>query len=59
MNADNPRRDVTLEQLARMYRALALLEAERERYSDAWFALMAEGPLDEIRRLEAQLNDHG
>jgi hypothetical protein len=47
--------DVTLEQLARMHRALGELNRERARYGDAWFAVMAEGPLDEIARLETEL----
>lgn len=52
----DPHLDVTLEQLARMHRALAHLHDERARYGDAWFAVMAEGPLDEIARLEAELD---
>ena len=47
--------DVTLEQLACMQRALADLNRERSRYGDAWYAVMAEGPLDEIARLEADI----
>lgn len=48
--------DATLDQLARMHRALAHLQAERSRYGDAWFAVMAEGPVDEIARLEAEVD---
>lgn len=48
--------EVTLEQFARMYRALAALHAERDRYNERWFAIVSEGPLEEIRRLQAQLD---
>lgn len=44
--------EVTLEQLSRMHRALAELLAERHRYSASWLAVVSEGPLEEIRRLE-------
>lgn len=47
---------VTLEQLALMHRALADLRAERHRYSPEWFGVVTEGPLDEIRRLEAEVD---
>jgi hypothetical protein len=49
---------VTLEQLSRMYETLAALQNDRERYSDEWFGLMSEGPLEEIRRMEADLSDY-
>ncbi len=48
--------DVSLEQLARMHRMLAALKAERERYSGAWFSVVTEGPLDEIERLEREID---
>lgn len=48
--------ETTLEQLARMRRALAELDAEKDRYSPAWLAVLAEGPLEEIRLLEQQLD---
>ncbi len=37
-------------------RAMAALHAERPRYSEAWFAVMSEGPLEELHRLEAQVD---
>jgi len=48
----------TMEQLGRMYRALAALRAEVLPLSRERFALMAEGPLDEIRQLQQQLDAH-
>lgn len=48
--------ETTLAQLARMRRAMAALHAERPRYSEAWFAVMSEGPLEELHRLEAQVD---
>lgn len=47
-----------LEQLARMYRALAALRDEVFPHSARTFALMAEGPLDEIQRLIKQIDDY-
>ena len=46
-----------VEQIGRMYRALAALRAEVLLQSRQQFALMAEGPLEEIRRLQADLSD--
>jgi hypothetical protein len=45
----------SLDQLSRMYRALATLRSEIEPASPGRFALMAEGPLDEIRRLMEEI----
>jgi hypothetical protein len=45
-----------VEQIGRMYRALAALRREVLPLSEKQFALMAEGPLDEIRRLEEGIN---
>jgi hypothetical protein len=45
-----------VEQMGRMYRALAALRREVLPLSEKQFALMAEGPLDEIRRLEEGIN---
>jgi hypothetical protein len=45
-----------LEQLGRMYRAMAALQAEVLPVNARQFALMAEGPVDEIRRLQAQID---
>jgi hypothetical protein len=44
-----------VEQLGHMYRALAALRAEVLPVNARQFALMAEGPIDEIRRLQAQI----
>jgi hypothetical protein len=45
-----------VEQLGCMYRALAALRAEVLPVNARQFALMAEGPLDEIRRLQTQID---
>ena len=45
-----------VEQLGRMYRALAALRAEVLPVNARQFALMAEGPVDEIQRLQAQID---
>jgi hypothetical protein len=49
----------TVEQLTRMYRALAALKAEVLPVNPQRFALMAEGPLDQIRSLQAELDAYG
>jgi hypothetical protein len=51
MIADERQLNHAIEQLARMYRALAALREQVLPHSQAQFALMAEGPLDEIRKL--------
>lgn len=45
-----------IEQLARMYRAMAALRARVLPVHARNFALLAEGPLDEIRRLQVQID---
>jgi hypothetical protein len=45
-----------VEHLGRMYRAMAALRAEVLPVNARQFALMAEGPVDEIRRLQAQID---
>jgi hypothetical protein len=55
MIADERQLNHAIEQLARMYRALAALREQVLPHSQAQFALMAEGPLDEIRRLECDI----
>ena len=45
-----------VERLGSMYRALAALRAEVLPVNTRQFALMAEGPVDEIRRLQAQID---
>ena len=47
--------DQAMEQLGRMYRALADLRKEVLPVNARNFVLMAEGPMDEIRRLEEQI----
>ena len=47
--------DQAMEQLGRMYRALADLRKEVLKVNARNFVLMAEGPMDEIRRLEEQI----
>jgi hypothetical protein len=44
--------DQALDQLNRMYRALTAIKREVLPVSEQRFALLAEGPLEEIRRLE-------
>lgn len=53
----SPELTQALEQLARMYRILAGLRANVLPKSAHQFSLMSEGPLDEIRRLEAMVNE--
>jgi hypothetical protein len=43
-------------QLRRMYRALAALRDEVLSVNARQFALMAEGPVEEIQRLQAQID---
>ncbi len=47
-----------VDQLGRMYRALAALRAEVLPKNARQFALMAEGPLDEIRHLQTQIDNY-
>jgi hypothetical protein len=53
----NPELTQVLDQLARMYRVLDGLRTKVLPKSEQQFGLMAEGPLDEIRRLEAALHE--
>ena len=45
-----------IEQMDRMYRALASLKARRPPIEPTQFSVMAEGPIDEIRRLQADID---
>jgi type II secretory pathway component PulJ len=45
----------TLEQLERMYRALAILRKDVLPLNPRQFAVLAEAPLDHIRRLQEEL----
>jgi hypothetical protein len=58
MISNNEELAQTLEAMGYMYRALASLRTEVLPKSPQWFALMAEGPVDEIRRLEEQINEY-
>jgi hypothetical protein len=49
--------EISIEQLNRMYRALALLRAEIPQGSPQ-FDLFAEGPWDEIERLRSEIDDY-
>jgi len=48
----------SLQQLERMYRALATLRAEVVPQSAANFQLLAEGPIDEINRLRREIDEY-
>jgi hypothetical protein len=48
----------SMEQMERMYRALARLRSEVAPVSDAKFRLLAEGPIDEIRKLRREIDDY-
>jgi hypothetical protein len=50
--------DQATEQMARMYRALASLREEVLPQSREQFAVFAEGPLEELRRLEAEVYEY-
>lgn len=47
---------MTLEALAGFYRALAELKRDRSLYHPSWYVTLAEGPLEQIQRLEAEVN---
>jgi hypothetical protein len=46
----------TLEQMGRMYRVLADLRREVLPKSRQWFNLMAQGPVEEIRKMQAEID---
>jgi hypothetical protein len=48
--------NLTLEQMGRMYRTLADLRREVLPRSQRWFNLMAQGPVDEIRKMQAEVD---
>lgn len=48
----------SLEQMERMYRSLATLRAEIYPLNVANYRLMAEGPIDEIRRLQRDIDEY-
>ena len=47
-----------IEQLERMYRALAALRSRRDSMSEQQFRLMTEGPQEELRRLQTELESY-
>lgn len=49
---------VTLDAIATFYKGLAELRRDKDRYHPSWFAVMAEGPLEDIRRMEAEVNQY-
>ena len=50
--------DQAIEQLERMYRALAALRSRRDSMSEQQFRLMTEGPQEELRRLQTELESY-
>lgn len=56
MIVDEMQLEQAVEQMGRMCRALAALNSEVLPKSRQQFALMAEGPLEEIRRLEEEIS---
>lgn len=58
MIADEKQLEQAVEQMGRMCRALAALNSEVVPKSRQQFALMAEGPLEEIHRLEAEISQY-
>ena len=58
MITDERQLEQAVEQMERMCRALAALNTEVLPKSRQQFALMAEGPLEEIRRLEEEISQY-
>jgi hypothetical protein len=58
MITDERELEQAVDQVGRMYRALAALHAEILPQSRQQFALMAEGPLEELRRLEQDISHY-
>ena len=58
MIADERQLEQAVDQMGRMCRALAALNIEVLPKSRQQFALMAEGPLEEIRRLEEEISGY-
>ena len=56
MIADDVQLGLTVAQLERMYRALAALRREVYPVNSQQFALLDEGPEEEIRRLQAAID---
>jgi hypothetical protein len=58
MIQDDKQLEQAVEQLGRMYRALAALRREVGSINPSQFALLAEGPMDEIAGLQRQIDDY-
>jgi hypothetical protein len=58
MIEDDAQLQQVLDQIARMYRALAALRHEVLPLNSRQFALLAEGPIDEIEKLEAEVREY-
>jgi hypothetical protein len=56
MMTDDKELSQTMEQLERMYRALAALRRDVYPFNPQQFALLAEGPEEEIRRLQEAID---
>ena len=56
MITNNEQLDQAVERLGRMYRAMAALRVEVLPVNARQVALMAEGPIDEIQRLQAKID---
>lgn len=48
----------SMEQMERMYRALACLRADIAPANQERFQLLAEGPIDEIRKLRKEIDEY-
>jgi len=58
MIGDDKELQQCLEQLDRMYRALATLRADIAPFNPLNFQLLAEGPIEEIRRLRREVDEY-
>jgi hypothetical protein len=47
-----------LEQMARMYRALRSIRDREQAERPAWCAVLAEGPIDELRKLQQEVDEY-
>lgn len=58
MISSNIEFDQAVAQLERMYRALAGLESRLSSADESQFQVLAESPIDEIRRLQADIDTY-
>lgn len=49
---------VTIEQLECMYRILASYRSRKSTMHPSWYQVFTEGPIDEIRRLRAEIDEY-